>query len=700
MAALAARGRPALTPKALLRRLGLAPATLRALRPLLHGLQRDGLLVREGDRVRLATPGTGERAPLAPRERGAVRGGGRRPPRGARPGEAGAFRVEAEAPRSDWIGLFAVNGRGGRVTPYRDDAQWSLAISPAHRAGAKDGDVVEVERVAGRGRSPAAQVREVLGRPGDPEADFRAIVWRHRLPVAFPAEALAEAEALPDEIPADELAQREDWRVHPLLTIDPANARDHDDAVCVTRRPHGGTCLRVAIADVAHFVPEGSALDAEAFRRGNSVYFPDRAIPMLPRRLSGEIGSLIPQADRLALGVELVLAPAGSVRSARFARVVIRSRARLSYDEAAAVMEGAAGGVGDPEVREQLLGLRVAAEALMRHRFQAGSIDFDLPTAEIVLGDAGHPVDIVEAPRTRAHRAIEEAMLAANRAVASELDAAEVPAIYRVHEPPAPADLEALQALLEGFGLLERSGRDPLGPREIARAVQRVAGRPEERLVNQVALRSMRQARYADANRGHFALAFDSYTHFTSPIRRYADLLVHRALRDRLDGSPEARRRAARRARRVAEVAARASWRERLAMEAEREMIGLKKCAFLKGHLGEEHDGTVTGVAAHGLYVTLDPYFAEGLVHVSRIPGRVELDERAFALVERRTRERWRLGDRLRVRIQAVDLVRGRVDFALRGRLEPGAGGRPQPGGGARAWSSASTSAATRSHSR
>lgn len=616
--------------------------------------------------------------------------------------EGAAFRAEQEAPRSAWIGLFARRGRGGLVTPYRDDAQWSLAVSAAHAAGAQDGDVVEIELAAGRGGAPAARVREVLGRPGDPEADFRAIVWRHRLPLEFPAAALAEAEALPDEIPAEELASREDWRGHPFLTIDPENARDHDDAVCVARRPHGGTCLRVAIADVAHFVPESSALDAEAFRRGNSVYFPDRAIPMLPRRLSGEIGSLIPQADRLALGVELALAPAGSVRAARFARVVIRSRARLSYENAAAVMEERGdGGVGDPEVRQQLLGLRVAAEALMRHRFQAGSIDFDLPTAEIVLGDAGHPVDIVEAPRTLAHRAIEEAMLAANRAVASELDAAQVPAVYRVHEPPAPPDLATLRAVLEGFGLLERGGREALGPREIARAVQRVAGRPEERLVNQVALRSMRQARYADTNRGHFALAFDSYTHFTSPIRRYADLLVHRALRDRLEGSAEARRRAARRAGRVAEVAARASWRERLAMEAEREMIALKKCAFLKGHLGEEHDGSVTGVAAHGLYVTLDPYFAEGLVHVSRLPGRVELDERAFALVERRTRERWRLGDRLRVRIQAVDLVRGRVDFALRGRLEPGAGGgRSQPDGGASAWSSASTSAARRSHSR
>jgi ribonuclease R len=481
------------------------------------------------------------------------------------------------------------------------------------------------------------------------------------MPVAFPEPVLEQVARLETGLRPADLAGRLDLRDKPFLTIDPANARDHDDAVCVEAPSAGASRLWVAIADVAHYVAPGSPLDREALRRGNSVYFPDRAIPMLPESLSGDLCSLRPGVDRLVLVAELAIVPSGDASLLRLAPAVIRSRAGLVYDEAARVMEGGpvspawAGEVGD-----QLRGLRSVAESLLARRSAAGSIDFDLPSAEIVLGDEAQPVDIVETPRTVAHRAIEEAMLAANRAVAEALDAAGLPSIHRNHETPAPEDLEALRELLEGLGLLPPGAMREISPAEIARALRSAAGRPEERLVHQVALRSMRQARYEVEVRGHFALAFRHYAHFTSPIRRYADLTVHRSVKSllRLGGEPvdPAWLRA---------VAARLSWRERVAMEAEREMVEIKKCVFLAAHVGESHAGTVSGVARHGLYVTLDAFFVEGLVHTSRLPGRFELDERAHALVARGSRRRLRLGDRLRVRVDASDPVRGRIDFSL-----------------------------------
>jgi ribonuclease R len=581
-----------------------------------------------------------------------------------------------EGSRETWVGAFERRGRGGVVTPWRDSSGFQIAIAPRDQAGARDGELVVAaarehrargpERSRGR-RSRAAprrgegRILEVLGPPGTPEADFRAVVWRRRLPVEFPEAARAQAAGLPADPGETDLTGRLDLRERTFLTIDPPNARDHDDAVCVEARPGGASRLWVAIADVSHYVEPGSPLDREALRRGNSVYFPDRAIPMLPETLSSELCSLLPERDRLVLVVELAVEPARGARLLRLAPGVIRSRARLVYDEAARVMEGRPPAAGTPPaIAEQLRGLRRVAESLLARRSAAGSIDFDLPSAEIVLGDDAQPVDIVETPRTVAHRAIEEAMLAANRAVAEALDAAACPALHRNHEPPAPNDLDALRDLLAGLGLLAPGAARGLGPAEIARALRRAAGRAEERLVHQVALRSMRQARYDADSRGHFALAFARYTHFTSPIRRYADLCVHRSVKSLLGLRSERPDPAALRA-----LGARLSWRERVAMEAEREMVELKKCVFLASHLGEEHAGTVSGVARHGLYVTLDAFFAEGLVHVSRLPEEFRLDEATHALVARRSRRRLRLGDPVRVRIDAADPLRGRVDLGL-----------------------------------
>jgi ribonuclease R len=393
---------------------------------------------------------------------------------------------------------------------------------------------------------------------------------------------------------------------------------------------------------------------------------------MLPERLSGELCSLRPDTDRLVLAVAMDVSRDGAVCQASFHEAVIRSRARLVYDDAAIVMEGGeTTAIRDPGVREQLGRLAAVGKRLTARRFAAGAIDFDLPSAEIVLGDEGHPTDIVESPRTIAHRSIEEAMLAANRAVAEYLLEHAVPALFRVHEPPLPEALEALRELLQSLGLLEARAADAvLEARDIQRAVQRAAGRPDERLVHSVTLRSLRQARYDAVNRGHFALAFDAYLHFTSPIRRYADLVVHRQLRDLLDGSPAARKRLERRGERLAGWAAALSWCERAAMEAERDAVGLKKCVFLQGRVGECFAATVTRASRHGLHVTLDPFFVEGLVPIRTVPGYWDFDEAHFAWVARGRRDRLQLGDRVEVRLTRVEMLRGWIDFALVRRLE------------------------------
>ena len=635
--------------------------------------QRDGIQVAvddSGNRYEIngALPLHGERVLLEPLEAG------------PRPGRAEVVRAIGGA-RREWIGVLGRAGRDAVVTPYRDDVEWELRVPRGAWLDARFGDVVVARVSSERGQpkrartrgpkghralAPLARVVEVLGPPGTPEADFRAIAWRHRLPREFSKEAIAEASAPADSLDPAEIARRRDLRGLPFVTLDPATARDHDDAVCVEALEHGGFRLWVAIADVAHFVPEGGALDVEARRRGNSVYFPDRAIPMLPERLSGELCSLRPAVDRLALSVELTLDAHGAMEGARFHEAVIRSRARLVYDAAAEVMEGnRSPDVADGEVTEQLQRLAVLALRLSKRRFAAGAIDFDLPSAEIVLGDEGHPTDIIEAPRTLAHRAVEEAMLLANRAVAERLVAAEVPALFRVHEAPTPTALAGLRTLLDAFGLLDLPRDAPFGSREIAAAVQRASGRPEERLVHYSALRSMRPARYDARCLGHFALAFDAYLHFTSPIRRYADLVVHRALRDTLLGDSEARMRAQARAERMAAWAVRTSLCERTAMEAEREAIDLKKCVFMRERLGECFDATVTRVARHGFYATLDAFFVDGLVPLRALRGHFEFDESRLALIARGSGERFALGDRVRVSVSQVDLVRGWIDFEL-----------------------------------
>jgi ribonuclease R len=706
---LGGRRRPLLSATEILRELGLGRDAIRRLRSLLRELEADGRLEKVDRRYRLRRPdglvegsftpvtGADPRGGVVTEETGAVwrvaEAGGAEAgdrvllqPLGEPKRRRGEILDVLAGRRATWVGIFQRRSKGGFVTPYRDDAEWLVDIARGDAGQARDGEVVvvrPVRRRAGRARGARrgapiprseGEVVEVLGPPGNPEADFRAVAWRRRLPLDFPAEVLAEAEALPEELPAAEISRRVDLRDRSFVTIDPASARDHDDALCVEAAGEGHSRLWIAIADVAHFVAEGSPIDREALRRGNSIYFPDRAIPMLPERLSGDLCSLRPGADRLVIAVELEVSAGGEVLRRNFYPAVIRSRARLVYRDVAPVMEGAGDGALEPEIAEQLRSLARVTAALRRRRLAAGSIDLDLPAPVIVFGPSGRPIDVVASSRTLAHRAVEDAMLAANRAVAEVLVASGRPAVHRNHEPPLHRDVETLRDLFETFGLETQAlaAEATPSPRWIAEALKQVRGRPEERLVHQVVLRSMTQARYGAVQRGHFALAFPHYTHFTSPIRRYADLVVHRALTSIL----EERRPAARAARAelrqrgewMQHVAGRASWRERVAMAAEREVADLQKCAFLRGHVGEVFAATVTGAAPFGLWLTLDDHFVEGLVHVSTLPEFVEFDERRHAFAGSRSGERFALGDRFDVRVESVDQIQAHIDFRILAR--------------------------------
>lgn len=572
------------------------------------------------------------------------------------PGSAGAEIVQVVSPAADRIvGRLHIESGRSALEPFGRAGPRSLRVAKSDRGGAHDGQVVEAVG-SQRGRPSRVRVVRTLGRPGSPDADFEALVWKYRLAADFPADVLREAERAAQRV--GDAGERRDLTGLPFVTIDPVTARDHDDAVCVEPMGAGDLRLWVAIADVSHFVAEGGAIDREALRRGNSVYLPDRALPMLPAVLSSEACSLIPQAERPVLAVELRVAGDGVVRERAFHRARIRSRARLAYEDAAAVMEGETPREVAPELHAPLRRLLEATQRLRARRQAAGTIDLELPEAALTFDESGWPVGSAPARRTPAHRAIEEAMLAANRAVAGLLEDRGVVTVHRVHEPPSDGSLASLAGLLERFGLLSDGGAE-LTPRRLATALEAAAGRPVQRLVHWSVLRSMQQARYASESLGHYALGFEHYLHFTSPIRRIADLSVHRALHRVLAGEAEPPDAAARAER----VAVRASLRERIAQRVEREALAIKRAALMEARLGECFDGHISGLTEEGVFVTLVDPFVDGRVDASALAAGLELEPDGLALVGRRSRRRFALGDPIRVRVEAVDTFRGQVRF-------------------------------------
>jgi len=660
------------------------------------------------------------------------------------------------------VGLFRYGPHGNHVLPYdtrilhevlippghelTSELQQKLGVTPAHEPASMrrmrlpelDGAVVNVEitRFPKGGLAPSGRVTEILGRPGEIGVDVEIMIRKHHLPHVFPEDVLAQAQAAQQQVSENDLRGRRDFRHLPIVTIDGETARDFDDAVCVRPLPNGHYELQVHIADVASYVRRDSPLDREARLRGTSVYFPNRAVPMLPEELSNGICSLNPHVDRLVMSAIMEMDAEGKMTSADFAAGVIRSAERMTYTNVNKVLEG------DAEMTERYAPLaeefrrmKELALLLNRRRHARGSIDFDLPEPVIEFDVEGRMLSIVRSERNIAHRIIEEFMLAANEAVAQYLDKRAIASLHRVHEKPDPKKVIEFEELAQAFGyslgvddLIERrvavrhghvkppmkasGGRGRMRPMSVTlpaaeevdirpqhyqRLTQKIAGKPEERILSYLMLRSLKQARYAADLLGHFALAAKEYTHFTSPIRRYPDLIVHRALKWALENPSVPPARASiqhahsgkdvsvptlgpyRRVE-LEEFASESSEAERRADMAERELMEWKTAQFMESHLGEEYDALVISVQKFGFFVELTEIFVEGLVSIDRLEEstgqRCMFRERDHTIVTEpyrgtrgsrgaATARIFRLGDRVQVRAERIDPFRHRVEFSL-----------------------------------
>jgi len=557
------------------------------------------------------------------------------------------------------------------VVPFDVRLDTDILIDEDARMEAREGEMVNVEldRYPDRSTHYArGRVVEVLGFIGDPGVDIEIVIRKHHIPHNFPGEVLQAADAIPLEVPEEVIRERVDLRDRNIVTIDGETAKDFDDAVEVQRLPNGNYLLGVHIADVAHYVTEGSVLDREAFERGTSVYFPGRAIAMLPERLSNGICSLNPQIARLTFSCEIEIDPRGRFVNHKIYKSIIRTKERMTYTNVNLILTDVT-----PELRERYGYLFPDFERMLElfeilrvRRDQRGSIDFDLPEAEVMLGESGDIEAIRASERNVAHRIIEEFMLAANEVIARELVFANQPGIFRVHQQPDPQKLADLKEILKEFKLTLRGNLEDIRPAELQRVLKAVAGTPEERFLTNIVLRSMKRAFYSEENIGHFALGLEHYCHFTSPIRRYPDLIVHRRLLELITTGPlyGERREEIERAHPL--YAQQSSDRERRAEEAEREVMEWKKVIFMRDKVGNEYTGIVTGVAPFGLFVELDEIFVQGMVPVATIGGDYwRYQDRSHRMFGESTGRELRLGDHVKIRVESIDEDRHQIEFRL-----------------------------------
>jgi ribonuclease R len=525
-----------------------------------------------------------------------------------------------------------------------------ILVPPGDAGGAKPGQVVTVELVTqpSRHAQPRGRVLEVLGRYTDPGMEIEIALRKFDLPHEFSKRALAAARAMPEGVRPEDLKDRRDLRELPFVTIDGETAKDFDDAVHAVREGRGFR-LRVAIADVSHYVRHGDALDLDARERGTSVYFPRRVIPMLPEKISNGLCSLNPGVDRLAMVCDMAITPQGKVARYEFYAAVFRSQARLTYTQ---VWDAISGGTADQNIHT----LYEVYKVLAQERLRRGAIDFDSVETRMEFDGRGKIVRIVPEVRNEAHRLIEECMLAANVSAAGFLAGHNHPVLYRIHDTPAPEKVTALRDFLAELGLVLPGGEKP-EPRDYAQILEKIRTRPDFGLLQTILLRSLKQAVYAPGNVGHFGLAFDAYVHFTSPIRRYPDLLVHRAIkavlaRQKYTGLD------------WEETGRHCSETERRADDASRDVENWLKCFFMQDHVGGVFEGRVTGVTAFGLFVMLDDYYVDGLLHISEL-GRdyFRFDAARHQLLGERTGKRYRLADRIKVKLVRVDLDSRKIDL-------------------------------------
>jgi ribonuclease R len=716
IAALSREGKP-VSVRELVRRLDLGKASRSELTDLLRRLIADGEVVNiRGGRVGLPSrmnlvvgrltcnpAGYGFVLPEAARSRGEDVYVSAVNMKEALHGDRVVARIERHTPKGPEgriirvlerglqriVGRYEDDGRfGGHVVPFDKRVLHELFIPPGDNEGARPGEMVsaEITRPPTATRNPSGRVLQVLGRLADPGVDLKVVMAKYELPDAFPAEVEEQGVGVAREPGEAEIRGRTDFRAWTTVTIDPETARDHDDAVAIDRLPNGHWRLAVHIADVSHYVRPGTLLDQEAYLRGTSVYFPDRVVPMLPHALSSNVCSLVEGKDRLTQSAVLELDGKGHVRKAEFHDGVIRSAARLTYQQVQAIVDG------DAEARRaharlvaMLEDMDALAKLMRQRRYERGSLDFDLPEPKLVLGASGEMTGIVATERLDSMRLVEEYMLAANEAVAARLSKAGMPALFRIHEQPDPERVEEFAELVASFGYRVPANLAAIRPQDFQLVLRQIEGKPEEKLVSYLLLRTMKLARYHEENLGHFGLATEMYAHFTSPIRRYPDLVVHRALRALRQGETSkgrlggAKRPPAQIASEgftpergedlpadLSEMGRHLSEMERRATEAERELVEWKKVRFMTDKLGEVYQGYVTGVQAFGIFVELEEIYVQGLVHVSSMTDDYyRFDERAHALKGENTRQVYRLGDAVEVQVVRVDLERRTIDFAL-----------------------------------
>ena len=534
--------------------------------------------------------------------------------------------------------------------------------------GGKDGEkaVVRITEWPEHTKNPIGEVVDILGEAGNNNTEMHAILAEYGLPYRYPEAVEKAADKISDIIPPEEIARREDFRNVTTFTIDPQDAKDFDDALSIRKLPSGLWEVGVHIADVTHYVEPGSIIDKEAERRATSIYLVDRTIPMLPERLCNYICSLRPNEDKLAFSCIFEIDDKANVKRSHIARTVIRSDRRYTYEEAQAIIEGA-----DGDYREEILKLNELAQKIRERRFENGSISFDRQEVRFEIDEEGHPISVYFKVAQEANMLIEEFMLLANRTVASTVG--DTPNgkkaktfVYRIHDQPDPSKINDLATFITRFGYrtkLHNNTKDL--SKNINKLLQEIKGRPEENLISTVAVRSMSKAIYSTDNIGHYGLGFDFYTHFTSPIRRYPDMMVHRLIDRYLNGGRSAVEQS------IASKCKHSSEMEQLAANAERASIKYKQVEFLIDRLGQEFDGVISGVTEWGFYVELNENKCEGLVPIRDLDDDYyELDEKNYCLTGRRTHRTYRLGDPVRVQIANANLERKQLDFALIGTLK------------------------------
>lgn len=585
----------------------------------------------------------------------------------------GTVTKVVERGQTSFVGTFQANRGFGFVVLDDKKLPMDIFIAKGDTLGAVDGHkvVVEVATWPEDLKSATGYITKILGHKNDPGVDILSILYKHDIPPEFPDEVIAAAQRVPDEITEADLVGRRDLRHETIVTIDGADAKDLDDAVTVTKNVDGTYKLGVHIADVSYYVTQGSVIDIEAYDRATSVYLTDRVIPMIPHRLSNGICSLNPQVDRLTLSCEMIIDANGNVVAHEIFQSVIKTTERMTYKDVYKILEEQ-----DEALIERyeplvpmLKNMAELSGILRRKREMRGAIDFDFKESKVIVNEEGWPVDIELRERTVAEKLIEDFMLAANETVAEHFHWMNVPFLYRIHEDPKPEKLQRFFEFVTNFGILIKGTGNTVHPKALQDVLKAIEGMPEEPVISTMLLRSMQQAKYYPESLGHFGLSTDFYTHFTSPIRRYPDLVVHRLIRTYLINKDTSRETIAQWSMAMDEIADHTSERERRAVDAERDTDALKKAQYMSDKIGEEFEGIVSSITNFGIFVEL-PNTIEGLVHISNMTDDYyRFNDRQMIMIGERTNRQFRIGDEVTVRVANVIIEESSIDFEIVGMV-------------------------------